>query len=329
MADAAPNWSPYRFGFDNPLNFNDPSGLFEMGEGSITDTYSFGGPLGGSGGPSDGNKQASKEQMANADKAVNELNGLCNCAGYVNDNGVATWRPASASSQSSGSSRQGIGSVRSAGGGNGAVQSTFQSGGAVISQGGSTTYQANLRAAHAFYSYGGDGSGSFSDWGMYILDYVREWSPLTQVNDAVNIALWGTDSRGIPKEGVDVGYAIAAAIPFGSIETSITKRAGLRTIQKHHIIPNQINKEFRAKFQAIGWNQQHGLNLKKLPTSFHGHHPAYNKFVRNEILTLIRNNNLNMQSMKSLQDNLRSKINTIYLDKLSSRLNQHFKNLVK
>src|SRR5690554_6129538 len=29
LAEQAPNWTPYRFGFNNPIMFTDPTGLFE------------------------------------------------------------------------------------------------------------------------------------------------------------------------------------------------------------------------------------------------------------------------------------------------------------
>lgn len=29
LAEQAPDWTPYRFGFNNPIMFTDPTGLFE------------------------------------------------------------------------------------------------------------------------------------------------------------------------------------------------------------------------------------------------------------------------------------------------------------
>ncbi len=39
LADNAPHWTSYRFGFDNPVNFSDPSGLWETDkEGNVSTT---------------------------------------------------------------------------------------------------------------------------------------------------------------------------------------------------------------------------------------------------------------------------------------------------
>jgi hypothetical protein len=75
------------------------------------------------------------------------------------------------------------------------------------------------RRIQAFYDYGGDGSGSFADKTMKVLNDVRVVSPLTQINDAANIALYGTDSRGIPKNGYDAvnsaGNGVLSIVTLG------------------------------------------------------------------------------------------------------------------
>lgn len=40
MAESAPDWTPYRYGFDNPVAFTDPSGLLEYNVGDEYDCYS-------------------------------------------------------------------------------------------------------------------------------------------------------------------------------------------------------------------------------------------------------------------------------------------------
>ncbi len=55
LAEAAPGWTPYRFGFNNPINYNDPSGMIE-GDGAIQDFYDFSGGGGDPGGGDDPKK---------------------------------------------------------------------------------------------------------------------------------------------------------------------------------------------------------------------------------------------------------------------------------
>lgn len=73
----------------------------------------------------------------------------------------------------------------------------------------------------------------------------------------------------------------------------------------------------------MGWKQNDALNLKKLPTPFHGNHPAYNKFVMNEMRMLERSGNLNLNSMQNLQKNMRLKVGDAY--RSGGTLNQYFK----
>ncbi len=116
---------------------------------------------------------------------------------------------------------------------------------------------------------------------------------------------------------------LASMIPAGGKAFEAMKIA--RKIQKHHIIPNAVYKSFKKELKSIGWAQNAGMNLKKLPTPFHGNHPYYNKYVKDQMLKLQEAGNLNIGTMQQLQYNLRQEINSIYLTRPAPNLNYYFK----
>lgn len=97
------------------------------------------------------------------------------------------------------------------------------------------------------------------------------------------------------------------------------------TFQKHHVIPNKVYKEFAEEFRDIGFKQDVGMNLKRLPTPFHGNHPAYNRRVRQGILDLKGKRQLTPEGIQDLQHQLRQEINDIYLNGQWERLNPFYK----
>ncbi|WP_338870939.1 RHS repeat-associated core domain-containing protein [Spirosoma sp. SC4-14] len=75
LAEKATHWSPYRFGFDNPVSVTDPTGMFEYSNGyttqdskDITGAMEFNGVFqnGGGDGPGPGKGQASTRQEKQA-----------------------------------------------------------------------------------------------------------------------------------------------------------------------------------------------------------------------------------------------------------------------
>ena len=100
----------------------------------------------------------------------------------------------------------------------------------------------------------------------------------------------------------------------------------------HHIIPNEIDKEFRSDFKKSrkdGYIQNRSTkakdktNLRDLDRPFHGNHPQYNDYVRERLEELKKNGNFNITEIKKLQDELRKHID----DALNSdmNLNDYFK----
>jgi len=66
-----------------------------------------------------------------------------------------------------------------------------------------------------------------------------------------------------------------------------------------------------------------GVNLKKLPTPFHGNHPQYSKYVGGRIEALGRNGNINEGSLRALQKDLNSMLNKAYDSGV--KLNDYFR----
>ncbi len=65
--------------------------------------------------------------------------------------------------------------------------------------------------------------------------------------------------------------------------------------------------------------------LKKLPTPFHGNHPAYSNYVKERVENL---GTITLDKMKNLQHELRQEINDIYLNQPNfERLNDYYKAL--
>ena len=116
--------------------------------------------------------------------------------------------------------------------------------------------------------------------------------------DGLNAVGYGF--RGQKANAIASGLAI---LPFGDL-------AKLVKIQKHHIIPQAV---FRDAGEAIqnAMELNGGFNLKKLPTPFHGNHPQYNTFVRNQ-LNAINKVNVTPGSIQTLQKDLNGMINNAY-----------------
>jgi hypothetical protein len=110
---------------------------------------------------------------------------------------------------------------------------------------------------------------------------------------------------------------------LGTVSSPSSAISNKTIFQKHHIIPNKVYKTFKTNLKAMGWKQNDMLNLKKLPVPFHGNHPAYNKFIINEVRSLQSAGNLNLNSMNNLQQNMRLMIGDAY--RSGSTLNHYFK----
>jgi len=97
-------------------------------------------------------------------------------------------------------------------------------------------------------------------------------------------------------------------------------------IQRHHIIPKKVFKDTPELIKLM--KRDVGQNLKKLPSGFHGNHPAYSNYVNGRINNLIRTGNLSAESIKSLQKEMSLMINKAYDNyKLTGEnLNTFFKN---
>ncbi|WP_259328633.1 AHH domain-containing protein [Bacteroides fragilis] len=101
----------------------------------------------------------------------------------------------------------------------------------------------------------------------------------------------------------------------------------------HHIIPQavwrKINKEFDNALKNIEGYVQNVTkkavdisNLIDLDKPFHGNHPSYSEFVERQLKKLIGDDNLNLSSVKKLQDELRSLIDKA--KELGKNLNDYF-----
>lgn len=139
-----------------------------------------------------------------------------------------------------------------------------------------------------------------------------------------NLVMAGVDyltlgSGTVFKKGVKEGVEVLSK---EAIETTAAKTS-TNVFQKHHIIPNQVYKGFKTDLKAMGWKQNNMFNLKKLPTPFHGNHPAYNNYIMNEMNLLKQSGNLNLNSMQKLQQKMRLMTGDAY--RSGKTLNQYFK----
>ena len=98
----------------------------------------------------------------------------------------------------------------------------------------------------------------------------------------------------------------------------------------HHIIPNQIYREFSKSFdkvtdyaQNISKKGKDITNLIDLDKPFHGNHPKYSDYVREQVSDLVNNNKLDIKNIRKLQDELLGHIDDAL--KSGKSLNDYFK----
>ncbi len=98
----------------------------------------------------------------------------------------------------------------------------------------------------------------------------------------------------------------------------------------HHIIPQQIYKQFKTAFDSVeGYVQNISKkatdisNLIDLDKPFHGNHPKYNDYVREKVKDLVDTDNLNLKNIRKLQNEMLEHISNA--KKSGMKLNDYFK----
>ena len=96
--------------------------------------------------------------------------------------------------------------------------------------------------------------------------------------------------------------------------------------QSHHLIPKAVWKK-HANGALKPFLRDGPLNLKKLPTPFHGNHPQYNIYVGRRIENMIRRGNgaISKSQMQNFQKELRHSIRDAYNS--GQKLNEYFRKL--
>ena len=183
-----------------------------------------------------------------------------------------------------------------------------------------TTYPNTISSAQIELS-----PGNWTDYNSYVRS--QPPSPYEGMN-AVERSMAQTSagfwSHGATQLAIEVA---TAPLPVPKVGLAKLGRLAVKGFQKHHVIPNAVYKQFAQQLDNMKWYQNHGMNLKKLPTPFHGNHPAYNKYVSKQIDDLISQGKFDMKNMQQLQHRLRQQINRIYLDGNFQRLNHYYKNV--
>ena len=99
---------------------------------------------------------------------------------------------------------------------------------------------------------------------------------------------------------------------------------------EHHLIPVAVFKQLKDDLKAL-MKLGSKKNFMSLTTPFHGNHPQFSKYVKNQILELKNAGSLTKASIESLQTNLRAMINKAAseYDKTGKNLNEYFRQFNK
>ena len=109
-------------------------------------------------------------------------------------------------------------------------------------------------------------------------------------------------------------------------------------LELHHIIPQQIYKEFRSQLkglsngvdkyiQNVSTKAKDMSNLIDLQRPFHGNHPSYSDYVRQQLTNLRDTNSFTLDNVRKLQADLRDKI--AQAQKSGKTLNGYFDDLIR
>ncbi|WP_228393949.1 SpvB/TcaC N-terminal domain-containing protein [Chryseobacterium artocarpi] len=161
--------------------------------------------------------------------------------------------------------------------------------------------------------------------GHVILDAAGIVDP-TPVSDTAN-GIWYV-FEGDWKNATISGVSIAPYIGDGAKGLKYGGKI-ITQIQKHHIIPQQLYKIMPAIGEFILKNS--GMNLKKLPNRFHGNHPAYTNWVKDQIVELAKDGGLTKEGLEGIIKNANDEINKAYKEfkENGQSLNEYFKNKTK
>jgi RHS repeat-associated protein len=273
-AEKAPNITPFRYGFNNPIKFIDPDGNFEQDDhyGSVT-VYGKGG---GSFGASNPTISITMSNGVVIKVPASELNELDKEGVKIGDGE----KPSEKGKSCCGSTN------------------------VTSNNDGSTTFSSTGRISYSFTIggpkkriYGGDGSGSATDWMFRVIDEINQFNPIANIWDVTANAFTGKDRLGNDmSNGQAWNKALFGVVPilkFGKYATGPTGNSFINSSfsskSANYVINNKswlnkgnwwrlglgYNPAIKAKNIRLAWGA-HPMHLDKVPKYLQ----SLNKFLR-------------------------------------------------
>jgi len=202
LAEISPNLTPFRYGYNNPISYNDPLGLHEdasvvLNGGDIVIDWGSG----NSGGTIWYNNDSN--------------NGAGHSWSFTHNEALMMFEPADWESLGDRSSLSTVSINHSKS--NSALN--------ILSRVSGVNRIVNSIYSTSWYdrNYGGDGSGSLADNSLYVMDQINQYNPFAMIADNYYQAKYGTDRLGNPMTTTQANLNTLSVVPIGRVGSAVAK----------------------------------------------------------------------------------------------------------